>query len=78
MNLALLPTPQQYIELHDMAAETLWQAELAGMSFLSANLEDDELRTALRTMVTIIRASKVYDIQGIGELRVELEKEAAL
>ena len=77
MNQALLPTPQQYLELHDAASETLWQAELAGMSFLDANLQDDELKVALRTMLTIIRASKVFDVQGISELRTELEREVA-
>ena len=76
MNQALIPTPQQYLELHDMAMDTLLQAELAGVSFLSANLQDDELKAAIRTMLTILRASKVYDIQNIGELRYELESEA--
>ena len=76
MNQALHPTPKQYLELHDMAMDTLWQAELAGVSFLNANLQDDELKAAIRTMLTIIKASKVYDIQNIGELRYELESEA--
>ena len=77
MNQALIPTPQQYLELHDAASETLWQAELAGMSFLNADLQDVELKAAIRTMLTIIRASKVYAVQNIGELRIELEREVA-
>ncbi|UOO87991.1 hypothetical protein LVJ82_10850 [Vitreoscilla massiliensis] len=77
MNQVLLPTPQQYLELHDAASDTLWQAELAGMSFLNANLQDDELKVAIRTMLTIIRASKVYDVQNIGALRMALNSKVA-
>ena len=75
MNQALHPTPKQYLELHDMAMDTLWQAELAGASFLSANLQDDELKAAIRTMLTILRASKLYDIENIGELRHAIKRD---
>ena len=75
MNQTLIPTPLQYLELHDMAMDTLWQAELAGASFLSANLQDDELKAAIRTMLTILRASKLYDIENIGELRHAIKRD---
>lgn len=74
---ALIPTPQQYLELHDMASDTLWQLEVIAVSALDAGLQGDDLRTAVRAILTVCRASKLYDIENIGELHTELEREVA-
>ena len=74
---ALTPTPQQYLELHDMASDTLWQLEMVAVSALDAGLQGDDLRAAVRAILTVCRASKLFDIQGIGELRRAIKSEVA-
>lgn len=69
MNQTLIPTPQQYLELHDMAADTLWQLEIVAVSALDAGLDGDDLRAAVRAILTVCRASKLFDVQDIAELR---------
>ena len=72
---ALTPTPQQYLDLHDMASDTLWQLEMVAVSALDAGLQGDDLRAAVKAILTVCRASKVFDVQGIGELRTALRSE---
>ena len=69
MNQALTPTPQQYLDLHDMASDTLWQLEMVAVSALDAGLQGDDLRAAVKAILTVCRASKVFDVQDIAELR---------
>ena len=73
----LTPTPQQYLDLHDMASDTLWQLEMVAVSALDAGLQGDDLRAAVRAILTVCRASKLFDAQGIGELRTALESVVA-
>ena len=65
MNQTLLPTPLQYLELRDMASDTLWQLEVIAVSALDAGLQGDDLRAAVRAILTVCRASKLYDIENI-------------
>ena len=73
MNQALTPTPQQYLDLHDMASDTLWQLEIVAVSALDAGLDGDDLRAAVRAILTVCRASELFNVQGIGELRTALK-----
>lgn len=77
MNQTLLPTPLQYLELRDMASDTLWQLEVIAVSALDAGLQGDDLRAAVRAILTVCRASKLYDIENIGALRMALNSEVA-
>ena len=70
---ALTLTPQQYLDLHDMASDTLWQLEIVAVSALDAGLDGDDLRAAVRTILTVCRASELFNVQGIGELRTALK-----
>ena len=73
MNQALTPTPQQYLDLHDMASDTLWQLEIVAVSALDAGLDGDDLRAAVKAILTVCRASELFNVQGIGELRTALK-----
>ena len=70
---ALTLTPQQYLDLHDMASDTLWQLEIVAVSALDAGLDGDDLRAAVRAILTVCRASELFNVQGIGELRTALK-----
>ncbi len=70
---ALTPTPQQYLDLHDMASDTLWQLEIVAVSALDAGLDGDDLRAAVKAILTVCRASELFNVQGIGELRTALK-----
>ena len=73
MNQALTPTPQQYLDLHDMASDTLWQLEIVAVSALDAGLDGDDLRAAVKAILTVCRASELFNVQGIGALRTALK-----
>lgn len=70
---ALTLTPQQYLDLHDMASDTLWQLEIVAVSALDAGLDGDDLRAAVKAILTVCRASELFNVQGIGELRTALK-----
>ena len=44
----LTPTPQQYLDLHDMASDTLWQLEIVAVSALDAGLDGDDYGQPLK------------------------------
>ena len=69
----LTPTPQQYLDLHDMASDTLWQLEIVAVSALDAGLDGDDLRAAVKAILTVCRASELFNVPGIGELRIALK-----
>lgn len=71
------PTATQYLDLFDNAHETLWQLEVAAMSYLDADLSESELKLALRTLLTIMRGSELYSCNpiNVAALRLQLSQE---